>query len=638
MKVVQCGIHGFHEVLGIDVDELHFYWKLESESQNGSDFQSAYRVVVSKDSQDLVTIEGDGKSETLFWDSGKVKKATQRDILCNPSTGFHATSNYYWRVTVWDGEDATSQSAINHFFTAYPRSHQVPPLSPNPTYMPHDSLIYRVWFENESDRWRGRWIGNGSDKPLYIRKSFQLLKQPVQAIIFASGLGHFTLKANGRAVSDHALDPGWTNYHRTVQFVAYDVTTLLTKGENVLAAHVGNGFYAGDKGGRFFWPMYEDHTYVRYGNELPFVVELHLRYHDGSRDVLMTGADWRVKQSATTLANVYASEVHDRPLYPRGWDAPGFDDAGWLPAKLLTGPRGQLRYQSQPPLVLHETISPIAMRIPKPGVVCYDLGQNMSTVIKIVVESPGGSKVTIRYAESAHEDGTVRMPDPLFLEFETNVYSTFFLGGYDEPEAWSPDFSFTSARYIQVEGVSPEYGQGFPIIHSAVGQHISSASKNLGSMRTDKGDVNALLTALEWTFASNLHSLHTDCPQIEKFGWLEVTHLLAPATQYIRDVEDLYVKIIDDIVDAQDPSGLVPTMAPEIRYMTGPFRDTITWGAALILLPNILQRFYGSSQAISHIYTPAVRYLEYLHLKERRGGLLEHGLGDWGREVGFGNS
>jgi hypothetical protein len=69
MKVVQCGIHGFHEVLGIDVNELRFYWKLESESQNGSDFQSAYRVVVAEDSQDLVTIEGDGKGETLFWDS-----------------------------------------------------------------------------------------------------------------------------------------------------------------------------------------------------------------------------------------------------------------------------------------------------------------------------------------------------------------------------------------------------------------------------------------------------------------------------------------------------------------------------------------------------------------------------------------
>lgn len=49
-------------------------------------------------------------------------------------------------------------------------------------------------------------------------------------------------------------------------------------------------------------------------------------------------------------------------------------------------------------------------------------------------------------------------------------------------------------------------------------------------------------------------------PQVEKFGWLEVTHLLAPATQYVCDVEALYSKIIDDILDTQEPSGLVPTM------------------------------------------------------------------------------
>jgi hypothetical protein len=531
-----------------------------------------------------------------------------------------------------------SQGAVNHFFTAYPRSHQLAPLTPNPVYMPHDSLIYRTWFENENDRWKGRWIGDGGEKPLYLRRSFELRQNPVQAIVFVSGLGHYDLRVNGQAASAHVLDPGWTNYHRTVQFVAHDITSLLDEGENVLAAHLGNGFYAGDKGDRFFWPMYEDNTYVRYGNELPFLAELHIQFEDGSRDVLTTESGWKVRRSATSLANIYASEIHDRRHFPWGWDGTGFDDSDWASAKLITGPRGQLRYQNQPPLVLHETIRPIRIRTPGPGVVCYDLGQNMSTVVKVVVEGDAGSKIIVRYAESAYEDGRVKMEDPLFKEFETNVYSTIFLGGRGEPEVWSPEFSYTSARYIQVEGVSLESGRGLPVIHSVVGQHISSASMRIGSMHTDKDDVNALLQMCKWSFASNLQSLHTDCPQIEKFGWLEVTHLLAPATQYIRDVESLYCKIIDDIIDAQDPSGLVPTMAPEIRYMTGPFRDTITWGAALILLPDILQRYYGSIDVVTRIYNPAMRYLKYLHQKERRGGLIEHGLGDWGREIAFGNS
>lgn len=50
---------------------------------------------------------------------------------------------------------------------------------------------------------------------------------PARAIAFASGLGHFNLSCNGAAASPRVLDPGWTNYHRTVQFVVYDLSDRL---------------------------------------------------------------------------------------------------------------------------------------------------------------------------------------------------------------------------------------------------------------------------------------------------------------------------------------------------------------------------------------------------------------------------
>lgn len=93
---------------------------------------------------------------------------------------------------------------------------------------------------------------------------------------------------------------------------------------------------------------------------------------------------------------------------------------------------------------------------------------------------------------------------------------------------------------------------GLPIIRLVVGQHISSASRPLGSMKTDKDDANALIETCYYSYVSNLFSNHTDCPQMEKFAWLEVTHLLATSTQYIRDVEALYTKILQDILDTQE--------------------------------------------------------------------------------------
>ncbi|GKZ88545.1 hypothetical protein AnigIFM59636_008407 [Aspergillus niger] len=635
MQVLRCGIHGFHEVLGIDVDEIRFYWTIETDDKHAS--QLAYRVVLSTDE---AAVQGDAIVESkLAWDSGRVMSNEQRNIICKPDNGFQSTCSYYWRVTLWDQSERPHHSAVNHFFTAYPRSHLLPPYSMNQTYMPHTSLIFRSWFEDEPNRWKAVWIGDGGDKPIYLRKAFDLAQPPARAIMFASGLGHFNMTVNGSPASDHRLDPGWTNYHRRVQFTAYDVTAQLQTGANVLGAHLGNGFYAGDKGeDRFFWPMYEDNTYVRYGNELCFFSELHLFYPDGSHTTMISDPSWRVRRSATSLANIYASENHDRRQYPTGWDTPDFDDADWAFAKPLTGPRGHIYYQTQPPVVLHETFQPVKITEPRPGIVCYDLGQNASTMVRVEVEGPRGSEIIVRYSETIQEDGTVLMPDPLFKEFETGVFSRIHLAGTGAPETWEPDFNFTSARYIQVEGVSLDGSDGRPVIRSVVGRHISSAARRLGTMQTDKEDVNQLLSALSWTFSSNLFSYHTDCPQIEKFGWLEVTHLLAPATQYVRDMEALYTKILDDILDTQEPSGLVPTMAPEIRYMCGPLHDTITWGCAVCLLPDILREYYGSTHVIAKVFPAAVRYMEYMRTKERRGGLIEHGLGDWGRGIAFGNN
>jgi hypothetical protein len=507
--------------------------------------------------------------------------------------------------------------------------------------MPHTSLIFRTWFEDEPNRWKGVWIGDNGDKPLYVRKAIHLDRKPSRAIIFASGLGHFNLVCNGdpAAANGHVLDPGWTNYHRTVQFVGYDVSKILKQGENVLGAHIGNGFYAGDQGDdRFFWPCYEDNTYVRYGNELCFFAELHLFYDDGSRELITTGPDWKLRKSATTLANIYSSETKDFRAYPVGWDAPGFqEDDQWKCATPVTGPRGKLKYQSQPPVVLHETFEPQSKKTLEPGVVSFDMGQNMTTMVKIQVSGSAGSEVIVRFSETIGEDGKVLMPDPLFKQFEYGVFCKFTLAGTGI-EVWEPDFSFTSARYIQVEGVSLEPDRGLPIVHTLMSRHVSSAARQLGSVKTDKEDVNQLINMCYWSFVSNLFSYHTDCPQLEKFGWLEVTHLLAPATQYIRDMESLYSKILDDIVDAQEPNGLCPTMAPEIRYMCGPLHDTITWGGAVALLPEILHFYYESTHVFEKLFQPCVRYMEYIKTKERDGGLIEHGLGDWGRDIAFGNN
>lgn len=134
MEVTRCGIHGFHEALGIDTDEIRFFWVLEANNTNAR--QAAYRIAVSSRKTAL--------DEPDAWDSGRVQSDAQRNIVCKPEAGFKSTTLYFWQVTVWDENGNASKSAIKEFYTSYPRSSRLlPPYSMNQTYVSQLYLLYR---------------------------------------------------------------------------------------------------------------------------------------------------------------------------------------------------------------------------------------------------------------------------------------------------------------------------------------------------------------------------------------------------------------------------------------------------------------------------------------------------------------
>lgn len=51
----------------------------------------------------------------------------------------------------------------------------------------------------------------------------------------------------------------------------------------------------------------------------------------------------------------------------------------------------------------------------------------------------------------------------------------------------------------------------------------------------------------------------------------------------------------------------------------------------------MIKHYYGSTATFAKIYQPCARYMDYIQTKERHGGLIEHGLGDWGRDIAYGN-
>lgn len=97
------------------------------------------------------------------------------------------------------------------------------------------------------------------------------------------------------------------------------------------------------------------------------------------------------------------------------------------------------------------------------------------------------------------------------------------------------------------------------------------------------------------------------------------------------DVYSLYNKIVDDMIVAQTPNGLVPTIVPEyteFHFMDGIFRDSPEWGSASVIVPWLMYKWYGDVEPIKKAWPMMQRYVEYLDGKSDNH-ILDHGLGDW---------
>ena len=56
-------------------------------------------------------------------------------------------------------------------------------------------------------------------------------------------MGVYEARLNGRHVGQFVMAPGWTSYHKRLQYQKYDITDLLTNGKNEIEVTVGKGWY-----------------------------------------------------------------------------------------------------------------------------------------------------------------------------------------------------------------------------------------------------------------------------------------------------------------------------------------------------------------------------------------------------------
>jgi alpha-L-rhamnosidase len=584
-----------------------FGWILQSDTRN--QFQTAYQIMVSDDAGKL------DKNIGTTWDTKKVT-SSQSILISYQGKPLEGGKEYYWKVKVWDknGHESAWSNGAKFTTALFGQGDWMGAKWIGLEDMP-DSLILIPGIEV----WGHKVKGIATRRPLVpmFRDEFKSSKEIASAYLFITGLGQYKGYINGKPVSNDFLSPGWTLYNKTCLYDTYDVTTLLKKGDNAIGVMVGNGFH--NINSERYHKML-----ITFG--MPkMICRLKIKYEDGSEENVVSGTNWKAAPSPVTFSSIYGGEDYDAQLEQDGWDKPGFNDKNWqqvLPAK---APGGLLEPETAYPITVHESFHPVKVDHPAIDTFLYDFGQNASGIVQIKVTGKRGQKVRLYPGELVNAKGFINQNATGRWH-----YYEYTLKG-EGVETWQPQFTYYGFRYVQVTGAVPdsiEKTSEKPRLVGITSIHTYNSAPREGSFSCSNELFNRINQLILYAIQSNLQSVVTDCPHRERLGWLEQTYLMGGSIQYNFQLYHLYSKLVNDMIDSQDSTGLIPEIAPEMVRFSGDFRDSPEWGSAGIIIPWLLYQWYGDRSAMKKAWPMMIRYMAYLE-KKSDANILSHGLGDW---------
>lgn len=589
--------------MGIDTARPRLSWIVTSGVRGAR--QTGYRIIAASSPDKLHQNQGD------LWDSDRVNSDETVSIEYG-GRALGSNEQVFWKVKVWDQDgSACAWSDKAHWSTG----------------------LLNQW------DWQGTWIGLNTDHfvgdpyedlhlppATYLRTEFQLEKQVVRATLFATARGLYQAHINGERVGEDVFTPGYTDYRKRILYQAYDVTDQLVEGANALGLTVADGWYAGYVMGAYankrerVRGFYGDHTSIR--------AHLEVEFADGERRVFASSPQgWTGATGPIREADIIMGETYDARLEMPGWDRAGFDDSNWSPVLRRADNYGELQaYPGQLARVVEKI--PAVSVTPRPdGTHIYDFGKNFAGVVELTVSGKRGDKVTLRFGEMLHPDGSL-MTENLRGARATDTY---VLSGNGQ-EVWSPQFTYHGFQYVEVSIAAAE-----PIQHSLLGLRINADTPETGSIKIrndvdwggQRGLVTQLFENIKTTQFANFIEIPTDCPQRdERAGWTGDAQAFARTASYVADVAAFYTKWLQDLDDAQIRTGAYPIFAPLTVAVGREYAPG--WSDAGIIVPYEVYTAYGDTRIIERMWQGMVKYMDFLEATAGPDHLLPgSGFGDW---------
>lgn len=576
--------------INIDSQTPRFTWAYDVASGVG-ERQIAYQVDLGDSKKALE--DGD---EPL-WTSGRIEANASKAVYAGGEKLMPHT-RYYWRITAWNTKEGKVVSAIDSFETA--------------KMQPSD--------------WMAQWISDSHDKdfgpaPMF-RRAFTIDKEIATARLYVSAAAYYKLYINGTVAETVQLDPGYTHYDKRNLYSTLDVTGALRKGGNVVATVLGNGFYNAAA------PVATwDFEKARWRDRARMIMEIHVQHTDGSVTVIPTDSTWKTGIGPHVYNNIYSGETYDARLKVAGWNAAGFDDAAWESAKPVPAPSSLLVSQTMPPMRVTGEYPAVAMQAFGDTVFVFDMGINLTGVVRTNLRGEAGTRVTLTHGELLKADGRIEMRNldiyyrPMDgLGFQTDTY---FMKG-DGVETFTPEFTYHGFRYVEVRSDRPLTLRK----EDMTALFIHTDLERVGQFSCSNDLLNRIWAATNQSYLGNLHSIPTDCPQREKNGWTADGHVAIDLALLNFDGITFYEKWLDDFIDNQRPEGNISGIIPSAGWGYDDWIGPV-WDAALFIIPDALERYYGDTRAIHKLYPTLEKYLGYLMNRENEDGTVTYGIGDW---------
>lgn len=572
--------------VGIDVPRPRLSWQLQSPERRT--LQTSYEVRVAASELDL-------KKGKVLWSSG-TRNSDQSIHIPYDGPQLQSGHRYFWQVRVADNHGHLSAWSPMAFWEM--------------------GLLH-------PEDWQSRWItpnlsedATKSNPAPLLRTDFAVNKRVAGARLYASAMGLYEMELNGKRVGDQYLTPGWTAYDFRYQYQTYDVTSLLNKGANSLAATLGDGWFRG----QVAWNPKRNN----YGTKLALLAQLVITFGDGTRQIVGTDEKWKSSTGPVLASDIYDGEIYDARLQQPRWSMPGFDDSKWKSVTVLPPPKRKVIASEAPAVREIEEIKPVKVLKTPAGDIVLDMGQNMVGWIRFRVKAPEGTTITLRHAEVLDKNGN-------FYTFNLRSAQQtirYTASGRGE-EIYEPHFTFQGFRYVAVSGwpgdVNPEDFTGV-VVHSAM--------ERTGTFESSNSLFNQLQRNIIWGQKGNFLDVPTDCPQRdERLGWTGDAQVFAPTASFNFDTAAFYTKWLKDMALDQQDDGAIPYVIPNVlSHQTRKGSSASAgWADAALVVPWTVYQAYGDKRVLEQQYPSMKAWVDYMRRHAGAAYVWSDGFsfGDW---------